>query len=162
MSETVSLVPVEDDAELGEQVLKFRLQGLTANQIARRMMISVPEVHKALDAILPQLDHVYRRRVIAESLLICDRVIGKHLETIADPESASVVIRGLCERRFWIGINSSTDPIQFTQGSHRDREASTTAIERGIARLCGKSTPLPTNDRPEAGPGEPGAVGADK
>jgi hypothetical protein len=71
-------------SELGEQVLKFRLQGLTANQIARRMMISAPEVHKALDAILPQLDHVYRRRVIAESLLICDRVIGKQLGIILD------------------------------------------------------------------------------
>jgi hypothetical protein len=109
MSES-ALVPVEEDEELEERVLKLRLQGLTSNQIARKMMLSVPDVHRALDAILPQLDHTYRRRIISESLLICDRVISKHLGTVADPESASVVIRGLCERRFWIGINSNTDP----------------------------------------------------
>jgi DNA-binding CsgD family transcriptional regulator len=142
MSEAALLVPIEDDPDLGEQVLRLRLQGMTSAQIARRLMISVPEVHRQLDQILPQLDHVYRRRVIAESLLICDRVIAKHLETVADPESASVVIRGLCERRSWVGINNQTDPIQFSQDVKRDRESLTSAIERGIARLCGKPPPL--------------------
>jgi DNA-binding CsgD family transcriptional regulator len=157
MSETALLVPIEDDADLGEQVLRLRLQGMTSGQIARRLMITTPEVNKELDKILPQLDHVYRRRVIAESLLICDRVIGKHLETIADPESASVVIRALCERRYWVGVTGQSDPIQLSQDCKRDREASTTAIERGIARLCGNPPPLPKkpSESTPSGPDEP-------
>jgi hypothetical protein len=146
MSESVSLVPVEPDEEIEEQILRYRMQGLTSSQIAKRTMLSVPEVHAALDKILPQLDHNYRRRIISESLLICDRVISKHLETVSDPESASVVIRGLCERRFWIGINSSTDPVRFTQASVRDRRKSTDAYKAAFAAF---GRPLPPRQPPD-------------
>jgi hypothetical protein len=148
MSESVSLVPVEPDEEIEERVLKLRMQGFTAQQIARKEMISVPEVHRALDAILPTLDHNYRGRIISESLLICDRVISKHLESIADPESASVVIRGLCERRFWIGVNASTDPVRLSMDSRPEK--STAAYQRAINHVLGRRQ----TGRPEVVEGE--------
>src|SRR5262249_26694152 len=123
-----------------------RMQGFTAQQIARKTMTSVPQVHKALDAILPVLDQTYRRRIISESLLICDRVIAKHLETIADPESASVVIRGLCERRFWIGLHSNSDPVQLSQDSKPER--STDALEQALAEVAGKEL-VPADAEPD-------------
>jgi len=139
MSES-ALVPVEEDEELEEQILRFRMQGLTAQQIARKTMLSVHEVHRALDAILPKLDQNLRRRIISESLLICDRVLGQHMTTIADPESASIIIRCLCERRFWLGIGHGTDPVQLVQATKPER--STAALCRALASV-GKPAPEP-------------------
>ena len=121
----------EGDEELEEQVLRYRLQGLTTQQISRKMMISPAEVHRALDAILPKLEQHYRRRVISESLLICDKVIAKQ-RRLPILKSASVVIRGLCERLFWIGVNASTDPVQLTKDS--SPEKSTDAYKRAFER----------------------------
>jgi hypothetical protein len=126
---------------------------MTAQQIARKMMISTQDVHRALDSILPKLDQVYRRRVIAESILILDKLIGQHMTTIADPESASVVIRGLCERRYWVGVTGSTDPVQLTQDSKPEK--STDAIERGLKLiermrhgvLAGQDIPQPDDEK---------------
>jgi hypothetical protein len=56
-------------------------------------MIATHVVHKALDTVLPTVDASYRRRAIAESLVMIDTVIGKHMATISDHESASIVIR---------------------------------------------------------------------
>ena len=81
------LVPIEEDEGLGSRVLKLRLQGLTATQIGRELMIPVHQVHKALDAVLPTVDANCRRRAIAESLVTIDTVIAEHMKTIADPES---------------------------------------------------------------------------
>jgi hypothetical protein len=119
MSES-ALVPIEEDEELGPRVLKLQLQGLTATQIGKELMIATHQVHKVLDTVLPTIDANYRRRAIAESLVQIDTVIATHMATIVDPDSASVVIRGVCERRALLGgVTGSTDPIQLSMQSTR-------------------------------------------
>jgi hypothetical protein len=130
MSNT-ELIPVEVDEDLGPRVLKMRLQGQTSAQIARELMIPVHQVHQALDHVLPTVDANYRRRAIAESLVTIDTVIAEHMKHIRDPESASIIIRGCCERRSLLGISGSTDPVQLSMQSRS--EPSTAAYQRGIA-----------------------------
>ena len=89
-------------------------------------------MHQRLDAILPVIDAAYRRRAIAESLVTIDTVIAKHMATISDPDSASVVIRGVCERRALLGVNGSSDPVVLSQQS-RSEEPSTAPLMRGLA-----------------------------
>jgi hypothetical protein len=52
MSETVSLIPIEEE-DLGPTVLKMRLKGMTAAQISRERLVGVHQVHQALDRVLP-------------------------------------------------------------------------------------------------------------
>jgi hypothetical protein len=78
------------------------------------------------------VDANYRRRAIAESLVTIDTVIATHLKTVSDPESASVVICGVCERRALLGVTGSTDPIQLSRQS-RPEETSTSPLKRGLA-----------------------------
>jgi hypothetical protein len=41
-------------------------------------------------------------------------VIGAHLPQVKDPESGSLVIRGICEKRALLGLGGSNyDPIQL-------------------------------------------------
>jgi hypothetical protein len=126
-----ALVPVEEDKDLGPRVLKLRLQGLTAAQIGRELMIVIHEVHRALDSVLPKVDAAYRRRAIAESLVTIDTVVAEHMKTIQDPESASIVIRATCERRALLGVTGSTDPVMLSLQSRPD-ENSNSAIDRGL------------------------------
>jgi hypothetical protein len=136
MSDTGALVPLDDDVELPERVWALRQQGLTNQQIARRLMISVPEVHAALDKVLPVLDARYRRQAISEALLILDTVTGFHMKNVADPESASIVIRSLCEKRFWTGITGSVDPVQLMHASKAaEGETSMSPFKRGLSWL---------------------------
>jgi hypothetical protein len=86
------LVPLDDDLELPERVWAPRQEGLTNPQIARRLMISVPDVYEALDKVLPVLDHRYRKQAVSEALLNIDVIIGYHMSKVSDPESA-------CRRR---------------------------------------------------------------
>jgi hypothetical protein len=95
-------------------------------------MVPVHEVHRRIDAILPVVDANYRPRAIAESLVTIDTVIATHLKTVSDPESASVVIRGVCERRALLGVTGSTDPVQLSRQS-RPNETSTSSLKRGLA-----------------------------
>jgi hypothetical protein len=159
VSEAVTLVPVEDQ-DLPDQCWKLRQQGFTPRQIARKLMLSLHEVQRALDEFLPKLDAVYRRRVIAESLMLLEQVITQHMNTIGDPESASVVIRSLCERRFWVGVTGSTDPVQLVQSSKQaEGENSLSPFKRGIDWLekwellarDGRAAPeeLETKSRPD-------------
>jgi hypothetical protein len=160
------LVPVEVDEDLDDQVIKYRLQGMTAQQISRKMLISVPQVNAALDRALPKLDQHYRRRVISESLLICDKIIGQHMTSIADVESAGVLIRALCERRFWIGVNASSDPVQLVSSSmpENSTEAYKRALaavrERKISRMVESFTRLANEGKPAA-PDAPASGDAD-
>jgi hypothetical protein len=136
MSQT-DLIPIEDE-DLGEQVLRYRLQGQTARQISRKMMISVPQVHRALDAILPTIDGNYRRRAIAESLVQIDTAISTHMASTADPESCNLVIRGVAERRALLGLTGSGyDPTQLVAVG-RDREKSTAAFQRAFRHVLGQ------------------------
>lgn len=133
MSDSAALVPIDDDPELPEQIWRLRLEGNTNARIARKLMISVPEVHAALDKILPVLDHRYRKQAISEALLILDTITGVHMKNVADPESASVLIRTQCERRFWLGITGSSDPLQLVQQSKQvEGETSMSAYKRGL------------------------------
>jgi hypothetical protein len=124
-------------------------------QIARRLLISLPEVAGALDKILPTLDHRYRKQAISEALLIIDTVIGVHMSKVSDPESASVVIRGLCEKRFWSGITGSTDPVQLVEASRATTEDSNSGIERALKwveklKLLDQGKPKPEQpDKPK-------------
>jgi hypothetical protein len=73
-----------------------------------------------------------------------DTIISTHMKLIADPESASIVIRATCEKRALLGIGGTNyDPVQLVAVG-RDRERSTAAFERALAAL-GK-LPAPTND----------------
>jgi hypothetical protein len=110
------LIPIEDE-DLGPRVLKLRLQGMTAAQIGRELMIATHQVHVALDSVLPTFAGNYWSRAIAESLVVIDPVIAEHMKTIAGPESASIVIRGCCERRSLLGVTGSTDPAVLSQQS---------------------------------------------
>jgi hypothetical protein len=110
------LVPIEEDEDLGPRVLKLRLQGQTSAQIAKELMIGKHQVHRALDAVLP-VDSNYRRRAIAESLVTIDTLIAEHMKTAKNPDSASVVIRGVCERRALLGVGGSVDPVVLSQQS---------------------------------------------
>src|SRR5215471_19751017 len=99
MSDVVLLEPIASDPELDERIMNLRATGMSCPRIARHLMIPLHELHKRIDALLPKVDAAYRRRAIAESLVTIDTIIGTHMKTIADPESASVVIRSVCERR---------------------------------------------------------------
>jgi hypothetical protein len=135
MSDAAPLVPIdESDPELDQRIMSLRSAGLTTGQIARQLMVPVHEVHRRIDAILPVVDANYRRRAIAESLVTIDTVIATHLKTVSDPESASVVIRGLCERRALLGVTGSTDPIQLSRQSRPD-ETSISPVKRGLALI---------------------------
>jgi hypothetical protein len=57
---------------------------------------------------LPVVDANYRRRAIAESLVTIATVIATHLKIASGPVSATVVIRGVCERRTLLGVTGST------------------------------------------------------
>jgi hypothetical protein len=152
MSES-ALVPIEEDEELGPRVLKLRLQGLTAIQIGEELMIGTHQVHKVLDTVLPTIDANYRRRAIAESLVQIDTVIATHMATIVDPDSASVVIRGVCERRALLGgVTGSTDPIQLSMES-ATQPSSTARIRAVLDRLCSERPQLPQGEN--AGDSEP-------
>ena len=140
MSES-ALVPIEEDEELGPQVLKLRLQGLTATQIGRELMIPVHQVHKALDAVLPTVEANYRRRAIAESLVTIDTLIAEHMKTIADSESASIVIRGVCERRKLVGVTGSSDPVQLSMQTVTQL-SSTGRIRAALEHLCAERPQL--------------------
>jgi hypothetical protein len=107
---------------------------MTAAQIGRELMIATHQVHKALDPILPAVDSNYRRRAISESLVQIDTVIATHMRTIEGPESASIVIRGVCERRSLLGVTGSTDPVLLSQQSRPD-ENSMSAVKRGFRMI---------------------------
>ena len=64
-------------------------------QIARPLLISLPEVTGPLDKILPTLDHRYRKQAISEALLIIDTVIGVHMKQGLGPGE-----RERCDPRF--------------------------------------------------------------
>jgi hypothetical protein len=127
-------------------------------------MISVPDVHAALDKVLPVLDHRYRKQAISEALLNLDTITGFHMKNVADPESASIAIRAMCEKRFWCGITGSTDPIQLTQASRQvEGETSMSGYQRGLAHLAllKKLQQLDRDGKPEepAGDERPGKPG---
>jgi hypothetical protein len=129
------LVPIdESDPELDQRIMSLRSAGLTTGQIARQLMVPVHEVHRRIDTILSVIDANYRRRAIAESLVTIDTVIATHLKTVSDPDSASVVIRGVCERRALLGVTGSTDPVQLSRQS-RPEETSTSSVRRGLALI---------------------------
>jgi hypothetical protein len=66
------------------------------------------------------------------------------MKLIADPESASIVIRATCEKRALLGLTGSNyDPVQLVAVG-RDREKSTDAWERGLAAI-GKPLPPPSD-----------------
>jgi hypothetical protein len=135
MPEVTVLAPLHEvDSELDERIMSLRAAGMTTGQISRQLMIPVHEVHKRLDAILPAIDASYRRRAIAESLITMETIIATHMKTVADPESASIVIRATCERRSLLGITASTDPVQLSQLSCTE-ETSTSGIKRGLTLI---------------------------
>ena len=105
-----------------------------------------------LDTVLPTIDANYRRRAIAESLVQIDTVIATHMATIVDPDSASVVIRGVCERRALLGVTGSTDPIQLSMQS-TTQPSSTARIRAVLDRLCAERPQLPQGEN--AGDSEP-------
>jgi hypothetical protein len=133
------------DDELPEEALKLHRQGLTPFQIARQLLVSVPDVHEALDRILPKVDAAYRSRSIRSAVADLDRIVAVHMEHCRDPDSAGIVVRAYCEKRNWIGITTGTDPTQVLQQASGSRESSTAALERSLARLCG------TSPKPEVG-----------
>jgi hypothetical protein len=90
---------------------------------------------KRIDVLLPKIDAAYWRRAIAESLVTIDTIIGTHMKTIADPESASAVIRSVCERRALLGITGSTDPVMLSQQLRPEEHRSTDAFDRSLKRI---------------------------
>jgi hypothetical protein len=133
VSEPAALIPVDSDHELPEQVWALRQQGLSNSQIARRLMISVPDVASALDKVLPALDARYRKQSVSEALQHLDTIVSHHMGRVSDPDSSSLAIRALCEKRFWIGLTGSTDPVQFVESlKHIEGETSTSPFRRGL------------------------------
>jgi hypothetical protein len=133
VSEPAALIPVDSDEELPEQVWALRLQGLSNSQIGRRLLISPADVASALDKVLPTLDARYRRQSVSEALQHLDVIIGFHSSRMSDPDSTSLTIRALCEKRFWIGLTGSTDPVQFVQSLKQiEGETSMSPFKRGI------------------------------
>jgi hypothetical protein len=137
VSEPAALIPVDSDEELPEQVWKLRQEGLSNAQIGRRLLISPADVASALDRVLPALDARYRRQSVSEALQHLDVIIGYHSSRMSDPDSTSLTIRALCEKRFWIGLTGSTDPVQFVQSlKHIEGETSMSPFKRGIDWLA--------------------------
>jgi hypothetical protein len=135
MSES-ALVPIEEDEELRPRVLKLRLPDRPG------LMIPVHQVHKALDAVLPTVDANCRRRAIAESLVTIDTVTAEHMKTIADAESASIVIRGVCERSALLDVAGSSDPVQLSM-QPTTQLSSTDPIRVALERLRDECLQLP-------------------
>src|SRR5215831_9891107 len=136
MSNVVLIEPIDEgDAEVDDRILELRKRGLTMMQIGRLTMLPHHEVVKRYERMLPVIDASYRRRAIAESLVTIDTIIGTHMKTIADPESASVVIRATCERRALLGITGSTDPVMLSQQLRPEEHRSTDAMDRSLKRL---------------------------
>jgi hypothetical protein len=134
MSDVVLLEPIASDPELDERIMNLRATGMSLPRIARHLMIPQHELHKRIDALLPKVD-AYRRRAIAESLVTIDTIIGTHMKTIADPESASVVVRSVCERRALLGITGSTAPVMLSQQLRPEEHRSTDALDRSLKRI---------------------------
>jgi hypothetical protein len=68
-------------------------------------------------------------------LVTIDTVIAEHMKTVADPESASIIIRGTCERRALLGISGSSDPVQLSIDAKA--EDSTAAFDRAFKMIEG-------------------------
>jgi hypothetical protein len=85
------------------------------------------------------------------------------MKNVADPESASIVIRSLCEKRFWTGITGSVDPVQLMHASKAaEGETSMSPFKRGIEWLE-KWELLARDGRAEESlePGKPDAPNSD-
>ena len=148
MSDVVQIEPIaEADEALDARIAELRSEGLSLPRIARRLMIPLHELHRRIDALLPVIDAGCRRRTVAESLVQMDTIISTHMKLIADPESASIVIRATCEKRALLGLSGSNyDPVQLVAVG-RDRSRSIDAWERRIAAALGKPVPpLPGAD----------------
>src|SRR5215831_13208672 len=158
MSDVALLAPIESDPELDERIMNLRATGMSLPRIARKLMIPLHELHKRIDALLPTVDAAYRRRAIAESLVTIDTIIGTHMKTIADPESASVVIRSVCERRALLGITGSTDPVMLSQQLRPEEHRSTDAMDRSLKRILALRQ---QGERPVAEPAAPPLNGLD-
>jgi hypothetical protein len=139
------LVPVlEDDESVNDEILKLRATGLTTRQISRQLLIPEHEVHKRLDAVLPLVDAQYRKREIALSLVQIDTVIGAHLPHAKDPESGSLVIRGICEKRALLGLSGSNyDPIQLLAVADPQSQNGTPQAYQAVLERLGK---LPSSE----------------
>jgi hypothetical protein len=145
------LIPVlEDDETVNDEILKLRATGLTTRQISRQLLIPEQEVHKRLDAVLPLVDAQYRKREIALSLVQIDTVIGAHLPLVKDPESGSLVIRGVCEKRALLGLSGSNyDPIQLLAVADPRKQSGTPAAYEQVLQRLGKlpsSEPEPASE----------------
>jgi hypothetical protein len=81
-----------------------------------------------------------------------DTVIAEHMKTIADAESASIVIRGVCERRALLGVTGSSDPVQLSM-QPTARLSSTDRIRVAHERLRAERPQLPQGEN--AGDSEP-------
>jgi hypothetical protein len=137
VSDVTLIEPIDEaDVELDQRILALRSEGLSLPAIARRLMIPIHVLYKRLDAILPTVDASYRRRAIAESLTQIDQIIGTHMKAIADPESCSIIIRAICERRSLLGVTGSVDPVQLSVNSRAEK--STDVYWRAIDHVLGQ------------------------
>jgi hypothetical protein len=155
MSETASLVPIEEDADLAPRVLRMRLQeGKTPAAIAKELLVSVHRVHQLLDQILPNIDGHFRRRAIGELVLVIDSVIAEHLKNVSDFESASLLIRASAEKRAILGLGPSTDPVQMCQATQSEhslapyQRALDAVRKRKIAAMTAKFDALVNEGKP--------------
>jgi hypothetical protein len=77
---TAFSAPVElIDDELPEEAFKLHRQGMTSYQIARRLLVSIPEVDAALDRVLPKVDSGYRSRSICSAVADLDTIVATHM-----------------------------------------------------------------------------------
>jgi hypothetical protein len=145
VSDVTLIEPIDEaDEALDARIVALRSEGLSLPAIARRLMISPHALHRRLDAILPTVDAAYRRRAIAESLVQVDQIISTHMKAIADPESCSIIIRAICEKRSLLGVTGSVDPVMLSVNSRSEK--STEVYKRAIAHVLGRRSPKLVED----------------
>ncbi|MGY3621241.1 hypothetical protein [Bradyrhizobium sp. USDA 10063] len=134
MSDVVEL----SSDEISEQILKLRVAGSSARDIAKHFGISVAEVNRKLDAALGTIDNRARSRQ-----LLLDLALMTHLQRPfvklamqGDVAAAALVLKIAERRAAYLGLDVPTklDIVQQVQ-SHQPN--STERIRGALDRLIG-------------------------
>jgi hypothetical protein len=162
MVDVVTLLPSN---EHDEAIFEAWQAGKSTRALAREFGMRQSEIEHVLDRMLPALDVPNQLRAFKRELERMEQLSGEfHKRAMkGDPEAAHVTLRAnerICAMR---GFNAQgkMDPVQVQLAGHRDREKSTAALERAMQHVMDQRSQSVTGP-PEAGPGEPSAVGADK
>jgi hypothetical protein len=153
MADIVELIPA---SEQDEAVFRAWESGKGPQTLAREFGISVAEVERALDRMLPAFDMQHNLRAFKRELRRLEDLSGEFFAIAKrdkDRDCAHLVARlneRICAMRGWTSINIRMDPMAAQVA---ERPSNHQKIREAVFRLAGR-TPPPLAD----GNGNRGAV----